>query len=296
MRSAHLQSMKNAALRTGDAVDEDEDDAPAEWNGHVVNNPVVLHAAVERTRRQPPQHVSDGWDEKTLTLYQNLLAVVEDKLTRIEVASLDSKPTDALEDELARAITILDQLEEGSLRRRDRGPAAPVERDIYADLEDEIEASGDDAAAEPPAGGNRPVQDAAEGQTGSMDIYGDLEDEIEGRSSEAAVRDDVSDSEDGEGSEEDPDEDDEEEDEGGSAAVAGDNVYGDLEDEIEGRAPAAAEASSPSPGATAVRPPQFEAAIERRALPAGGPRIESRSKGYVVELDPDWLDDDEECI
>ena len=27
-----------------------------------------------------------------------------------------------------------------------------------------------------------------------------------------------------------------------------------------------------------------------------GPRIESRSKGYVVELDPDWLDDDEECI
>ena len=72
--------------------------------------------------------------------------MVEDKLTRIEVASLDSKPTDALEDELARAITILDQLEEGSLRRRDRGPEAPVERDFYADLEDEIEASGDDAA------------------------------------------------------------------------------------------------------------------------------------------------------
>ena len=295
MVGKYSRRLKNAALRTGDAVDEDEDDAPAEWNGHVVNNPVVLHAAVERTRRQPPQHVSDGWDEKTLTLYQNLLAVVEDKLTKIEVASLDSKPTDALEDELARAIKILDQLEEGSLRRRDRGPAAPVERDIYADLEDEIEASGDDAAAEPPAGGNRPVQDAAEGQTGS-NLYGDLEDEIEGRSSAAAGHDDVSDSEDGSGSEEEGDEDEDEEDEGGSAAVAGDNIYGDLEDEIEGRAPAAAEASSPPPGATAVRPPQFEAAIERRALPAGGPRIESRSKGYVVELDPDWLDDDEECI
>ena len=77
--------------------------------------------------------------------------------------------------------------------------------------------------------------------------------------------------------------------------MAGDSVYGDLEDEIEGRAPVGAEASSP-PGATAVRPPQFVAAVERRALPAGGPRIESRSKGYVVELDPDWLDDDEECI
>ena len=70
----------------------------------------------EKLDRLPPVGWQ-GWDEQTTTLYQNVQAAIEAKAYEVDEAGRHGHSTTLLQDELVRAMAILDHLVDGSLRR-----------------------------------------------------------------------------------------------------------------------------------------------------------------------------------
>lgn len=92
-----------------------------------------------------------GWDEKTTTLYQNLQAVIESKAYEIDQATVDGRDASDLEDELARALVLFEQLASGSLRRVERTD------DAVDDDPDDHRRGSSDETADRHAGADAPI-------------------------------------------------------------------------------------------------------------------------------------------
>ena len=100
---------------------------------------VEIRDARGRTRYiEPPQGWVD-WDDQTKALYQNLQVLIDGKVDELDEARAYGRSTEHLESELARLMTITEQLSDGSLQR-----VSPQDQEPHDDGAGEDEGMTDD--------------------------------------------------------------------------------------------------------------------------------------------------------